>query len=226
AAPRSPRRPPTPPSAAGHPPLPVRSTIDSLPSRRTPHPRVPESPRPPAPTPEPAAAETTDEPAVPKPHPTAPLPKRGAPGAPRATPAEARPGTQPGAPRVSFADAGAILALTRRDGSPVNDPEGPAPGLPKREAQTHMVPQLRRDSDEFAEVRAEVAGGDDTLHTPDLMAAFRQGYDRALSTPEEAPTHEEFADRRSPADRTANHRTPADRTPADNAPAEPPARAD
>ncbi|MEW2348002.1 ATP-binding protein [Streptomyces sp. NPDC006684] len=218
-APRSPDAPDF-PSAAGHPPLPVRGTIDSLPSRRTPHPRVPDSPRPPAPTPEPAAAETTDEPAVPKPRPTAPLPKRGAPGAPRATPAEARPGTQPGAPRVSFADAGAILALTRRDGSPVNDPEGPAPGLPKREAQTHMVPQLRRDNDEFAEVRPEVAGGDDTLHTPDLMAAFRQGYDRALSTPEEMPTHEEFADR-PPADRT-----PADRTPADNAPAEPPARAD
>ncbi len=78
-----------------------------------------------------------------------------------------------------------------------------------------MVPQLRRDSDEFAEVRAEVAGGDDTLHTPDLMAAFRQGYDRALSTPEEMPTHEEFADR-----------TPADRTATDRAPAEPPARAD
>ncbi|WP_435245463.1 ATP-binding protein [Streptomyces sp. NRRL F-5630] len=196
-------------AAAGPPPLPVRGALDALPSRRTPHPRVPGNP-PSAPTPEPPAPATSAEkPPAPKaPRPTAPLPRRGASGGPRATPAEARPGTQPGAPRVSFADAGAILALTRRDGSPVNDPQGPAPGLPKREAQTHMVPQLRRGNTDSAEGRAETTGGDDTLHTPDLMAAFRQGYDRALSTTEGAPPYEDGEEFAEPA------------------PAEPPARAD
>ncbi|WP_433340126.1 ATP-binding protein [Streptomyces sp. CA-253872] len=199
---------PGPPStpAAGHPPLPVRGAVDSLPSRRTPHPRVPEKPGP-APAPEPPAPRDTPDgsPDREPPRPTVPLPKRGATGVPRATPAEARPGTQPGAPRVSFADAGAIVALTRRDGSPVNDPEGPAPGLPKRQAQTHMVPQLRRDNGDVTEARTDEPDGDDTLHTPDLMAAFRQGYDRAQSVPQVVPPHEEFSER---------------------APAEPPARAD
>ncbi|MFJ4439085.1 ATP-binding protein [Streptomyces sp. NPDC088923] len=238
-APAEPRTPDT--SAAGHPPLPVRGALDSLPSRRTPHPRVPESSgTPPAPEPR-APGSPADEPSAPKPpRPAAPLPRRGATGGPRATPAEARPGTQPGAPRVSFADAGAILALTRRDGSPVNDPEGPAPGLPKREAQTHMVPQLRRDSEEFTGGHAEVPDGDDTLHTPDLMAAFRQGYDRAFSLSEAVPAPEGSAEHTAPEhtapehtapehtapEHTAPEHTGTEHTPAERAPTEPPARAD
>ncbi|WP_050776709.1 sensor histidine kinase [Streptomyces sp. SPB074] len=229
--------------AAGHPPLPVRGALDSLPSRRTPHPRVPGNHRtaPSAVAGEPSPPGTSpSEEAAPAPRPGTPLPVRGANGGPRATPADARPGTQPGAPRVSFADAGAILALTRRDGSPVSDPEGPAPGLPKREAQTHMVPQLRRENETLPQARAETPENEDALHTPDLMAAFRQGYDRAFSLHETVPQQGEPTTRvpagqavaepepvrADGAGSTRGEGTPADRDPAGHAPVEPPARAD
>ncbi|MEV0844597.1 ATP-binding protein [Streptomyces sp. NPDC049954] len=185
-------------SEGAPPPLPVRGAPGSHAARRTPS-LEPAARR--TPPPEPTTRRT------PPPEPTgtgrasAPrLPVRGA-DRERPNPAEARPGIRPG--ELTPADApGGITALTLRDGTPVAGPARP-PGLPRRQAQTHMAPQLRRGPQPDRPEEDAYVG-----HDPGLMAAFRTGFGRGeageppgVRVPEprlEEPPGTEHADRPHP----------------------------
>lgn len=163
---------------AAPPPLPVRGAPGSHAARRTP-------------APEPTGTGRASSPR---------LPVRGT-DRERPNPAEARPGIRPG--ELTPVDApGGITALTLRDGTPVAGPARP-PGLPRRQAQTHMAPQLRRGPQPDRPEEDAYVG-----HDPGLMAAFRTGFGRgeateppAVRVPEprlEEPPGTEHADRPHP----------------------------
>ncbi|MFE9251346.1 ATP-binding protein [Streptomyces sp. NPDC007088] len=185
-------------SEGAPPPLPVRGAPGSHTARRAPSPapgaapRRASSPSPRASSPESAG---TGRPSAPR------LPVRGV-DRERPNPAEARPGIRPG--ELTPVDTpGGITALTLRDGTPVAGPAARPPGLPRRQAQTHMAPQLRRGPQPDRPEDDAYVG-----HDPGLMAAFRTGFGRgeatdppAVRVPEprlEEPPGTEHADRPHP----------------------------
>ncbi|MEV7085079.1 ATP-binding protein [Streptomyces sp. NPDC093085] len=158
------------------------------------------SPPPPPPAPPSPPARRPSVPPAPAGGP-APLPVRSA-GTERPTPADARPGARhaagaepPPAPEIPVRPVGGGGAGTMPGngagtmpgngaagaggGSPVRGAAS-RPVLPRRRGQEHLVPQLRNGP-------VPPPGGEDALHDPGLMAAFRRGIVLAEAQPVTRP---------------------------------------
>ncbi|GHA07927.1 ATP-binding protein [Streptomyces echinoruber] len=182
-----------PPEAASAPPPP--HPHDGVPQPSVPLPSVPQSPvplpsvsQPSVPLPSPArparpvsgapAADAVRARPVPAEGAPPPLPRRGA-HARRPTPAEAAPGIRP-EDRPAVAAHTDVPPVPRAD---VVRGTMDKPGLPRRRAREHLVPQLRERPQPRPE--ADRTAG----HDPGLMAAFRRGVGLA-----EAQQHLETAE--------------------------------
>ncbi|MFI8100495.1 ATP-binding protein [Streptomyces sp. NPDC086023] len=128
--------------------------------------------------------------------PVSPKPGGTGPASRTPAPAGAQPPVRPAGPVPPEPEPGAAQPSVRPAGPPstepvpdavprpAHEPAGAAarPALPRRRAQEHLAPQLR---DAPGPVVRAGGGGEQPVHDPQLMAAFRRGFGLAQAAAEE-----------------------------------------